>query len=335
MKFRRLGNSGLLVSELGLGTMTFGEEGDRGVAPSDARQIIEMYLDAGGNHFDIANVYAGGRAEEIVGEAVQDVRDRIVLTTKVRWPMGSGPNDAGLSRYHIFNAVEASLRRLGTDAIDVLYLHGWDPWTPLVESLGALADLVADGKVRYVGVSNFKAWQVMKALSISDGRGWPRFIAAQYQYSLVVRDIEPEFADLLPSEGIGLVPWGPLGGGFFSGKYSRSERPEAAQGRIASTPDEWEESWVRRSTDQNWDIVTTVGAIADKHDATSSQVALGWLLTRPTVSSIVVGTRTASHLADNLGALDLELSADDLATLDETSSFPLPYPYRSINAAAR
>ena len=336
MNFRRLGDSGLLVSELGLGTMTFGEESDRGVAPSDARQIIEMYLDAGGNHFDIANVYAGGRAEEIVGEAVRNVRDRIVLTTKVRWPMGVGPNDAGLSRYHIVNAVEASLRRLGSDAIDVLYLHGWDPWTPLVESLGAVADLVRAGKVRYIGVSNFKAWQVMKALAISDRHAWPRFIAAQYQYSLVVRDIEAEFVDLLPSEGLGLVPWGPLGGGFLSGKYRRGERPsDSAEGRIASTPDDWEESWARRSTERNWEVVDMVGVIAARHQSTHSQVALRWLLNRTAVSSIVVGVKAASQLAENLGALSLNLTPDEQATLDESSRLPAAYPYRSINSEAR
>jgi aryl-alcohol dehydrogenase-like predicted oxidoreductase len=253
MKYRRLGNSGLLVSELGLGTMTFGEDSGRGVPAAEARHLIEMYLDAGGNHLDTADVYAGGRAEEIVGEAIRDVRDRIVLATKVRWPMGQGPNDAGLSRHHILSGLEASLRRLRTDAVDVLYLHGWDPWTPLQESMSALADLVRSGKVRYIAVSNFKAWQVMKALALSDLRGWPRFIAAQYQYSLVSRGIEQELTELFAAEGIGLVPWGPLGGGFLTGRYRRGERPNgAAAGRLATAPDDWEESWARRATDQNW-----------------------------------------------------------------------------------
>jgi aryl-alcohol dehydrogenase-like predicted oxidoreductase len=336
MRFRRLGDSGLLVSEIGLGTMIFGEASERGVSSKESGRIIDAFLASGGNHFDIADVYAGGRAEEIVGQAVRGLRDQVVITTKVRWPMGDGPNDAGLSRFHIVKAVEASLRRLQTDAVDVLYLHGWDPWTPLSETMATLADLVAAGKVRYVGVSNFKAWQVMKALAISDQRGWPRFVAAQYQYSLVVRDIEPEFSDLLPAEGVGLVPWGPLGGGFLSGKYRKGDRPtNGAGGRIGSTPDEWEESWVRRATARNWTILDEVSAIAARHGATQSQVALSWLLSRASVSSVVVGAKTREQLADNLGALTLLLSSNEIAALDEVSSIPVPYPYRSISTVTR
>ncbi len=336
MKYRRLGDSGLLVSELGLGTMTFGEESGRGVAPAEARRIIETFLEAGGNHFDVADVYAGGRAEEIVGEVVRDVRDRIVLATKVRWPMGQGPNDAGLSRYHILNAVEASLRRLRTEAIDVLYLHGWDPWTPLQESMAALADLVASGKVRYVAVSNFKAWQVMKALAVSDQRGWPRFIAAQYQYSLVSRGIEQELTELFAAEGVGLVPWGPLGGGFLTGRYRRDERPkEAAAGRLATAPDDWEESWARRATDQNWAVLDDLASVAQRRGCTVSQAALGWLLAQPTVSSVVVGVRTAAQLADNLGAASVELDRDDVRALADASQVSLSYPYRSTSSDKR
>jgi aryl-alcohol dehydrogenase-like predicted oxidoreductase len=316
--------------------MIFGEETDRGVTPADACRMIDYYLDAGGNHFDIANVYAGGRAEEIVGKALRGKRDRVVLATKVRWPMGNGPNDAGLSRYHVFNAVESSLRRLGTDTIDVLYLHGWDPWTPLMETLSALNDLVSAGKARYVGVSNFKAWQTMKALGLSDCRGWPRFVAAQYQYSLVVRDIEAEFTDLCVSEGVGLVPWGPLGGGFLSGKYRRGDRPtEASQGRIASTPDAWEESWARRATEHNWKILEAVREVGEGRGATASQVSLAWLLARPAVSSVILGARTAQQLADNLGATALELTAEESCLLTQASDVPAAYPYRSVATEAR
>jgi aryl-alcohol dehydrogenase-like predicted oxidoreductase len=336
MKHRRLGGSGLLVSELGLGTMIFGENSGRGVAHADARRMIDFYLDRGGNHFDLANVYAGGRSEEIVGEALHGKRDRVVLATKVRWPMGDGPNDVGLSRYHIFNAVEASLRRLGTEVIDVLYVHGWDPWTPLAETLSALHDLVSAGKVRYVGVSNFKAWQTMKALGLSDCNGWPRFIAAQYQYSLVVRDIEAEFTDLCLSEGVGLVPWGPLGGGFLSGKYRRGERPtDTSQGRIASTPDAWEESWARRATDRNWKILDAVSGIAVGKGRSASQVSLAWLLAQPAVSSVVIGARTLEQLTDNIGAASLELSASELCLLNQVSEVPTTYPYRSVMTATR
>ena len=336
MKHRRLGGSGLLVSELGLGTMIFGENSGRGVAPADARRMIDFYLDRGGNHFDLANVYAGGRSEEIVGEALRGKRDRVVLATKVRWPMGDGPNESGLSRYHIFNAVEASLRRLGTDTIDVLYLHGWDPWTPLTETLFALHDLVSAGKARYIGVSNFKAWQMMKALGLSDCNSWPRFIAAQYQYSLVVRDIEAEFTDLCLSEGVGLVPWGPLGGGFLSGKYRRDEPPaDASRGRIYSTPDAWEESWVRRATDRNWQILDAVNEIGSGQGRTASQVSLAWLLAKPAVSSVIIGARTLEQLADNLDAATLELTAGELCVLNQASEVPATYPYRSVMTATR
>jgi aryl-alcohol dehydrogenase-like predicted oxidoreductase len=336
MKYRRLGDSGLLVAELGLGTMTFGEDSVRGVAPSEARRIVEAYLAAGGNHFDVADVYAGGRAEEIVGEVIRDVRDQVVLATKVRWPMGQGPNDVGLSRYHIVNAVEASLRRLRTDAIDVLYLHGWDPWTPLKESMAALADLVRSGKARYVAVSNFKAWQVMKGLSVSDLGGWPRFVAAQYQYSLVARGIELELTELFAAEGVGLVAWGPLGGGFLTGRYRRGERPsDAAAGRLATAPDDWEESWARRATDRNWAVLDLASTIAARLGCTVSQVALAWLLAQPTVSSVVVGVRTAAQLADNLGAAEVHLTEDDIAALGEASRESSGYPYRGASPDRR
>jgi aryl-alcohol dehydrogenase-like predicted oxidoreductase len=337
MNHRRLGNSGLLVSELALGTMIFGERSERGVAAPDARRIIARYLDLGGNHFDIADVYAGGEAEAIVGDAVKSARDRLILTTKVRWSTGTDPNDAGLSRYHIMGSVEASLRRLQTDRIDVLYMHGWDAWTPLGESLRAFDDLVAAGKVRYVGVSNFKAWQVMKALGLSDQNGWARFVAAQFQYSLVVRDIEPEFLDLCETEGVGLVPWGPLGGGFLSGKYRPEHRPTAAaEGRLATTPDAWEESWNRRATERNWKILAEIEEICGAHSAsTASQVALAWLLGRPAVASIVVGARTLEQLDDNIRAVDVKLTSHERSQLDGASATPLAYPYRGVNSAMR
>ena len=337
MNHRRLGNSGLLVSELALGTMIFGEKSERGVAAADARQIVSRYLDLGGNHFDIADVYAGGEAEAIVGDVVKAARDRLVLTTKVRWPTGTDPNDVGLSRYHIMGSVEASLRRLKTDRIDVLYMHGWDAWTPLGESLRAFDDLVTAGKVRYVGVSNFKAWQVMKALGLSDMNGWARFVAAQFQYSLVVRDIEPEFLDLCETEGVGLVPWGPLGGGFLSGKYRPEHRPTAAaEGRLATTPDAWEESWSHRATAQNWKILAAIDEICRAHSgSTASQVALAWLLGRPTVSSVVVGARTLEQLDDNMRAADLRLTSHERSQLDDASTTPQTYPYRGVNSAVR
>jgi aryl-alcohol dehydrogenase-like predicted oxidoreductase len=243
MECRPLGCSGLMVSELCLGTMIFGDEA-RGTDEPTAIRMIHQFLDAGGNFIDTADVYVGGYSEEITGKALKDRRDRVVLATKVRFAMGDDPNDVGLSRRHVIAGCEASLRRLGTDHVDLLYVHMWDPVTPTEETLRALDDLVTAGKVRYIGVSNFKAWQVMKALAVSDACGWARFIAAQYQYSLVVRDIEREFVSLFEAEELGQVPWGPLGGGFLSGKYRPGDRP--TEGRIATTPDHTEEAWHRR-----------------------------------------------------------------------------------------
>ena len=331
MKYRKLGKSGLLVSELALGTMIFGEDSERSTPAEEAKEIIHRYLDAGGNHIDTANVYAGGRSEEIVGEALQDRRDEIVLATKVRFSMGDGPNDEGLSRYHIVNSVEASLRRLQVDTIDLLYMHCWDPLTPIEESLHAFDDLVTAGKVRYIGLSNFKAWQVMKALGISDANGWARFIAAQYQYSLVTRDIEPEFTDLCLSEGLGIVPWSPLGGGFLTGKYQRDKAPQdASEGRIAVMPDKAEEAWHRRDTERNWKIIEVMNELAERYDASHPQIALAWLLAQPAVASVIIGVRTMEQLEDNLGASDLTLSVEDLARLNEASAIDPGYPYRFL-----
>lgn len=333
MQYNPLGRSGLLVSDLCLGTMIFGEDSERSTPPDVATRMIHQFLDAGGTHIDTADVYADGRSEEIVGRAIQGRRDRVVLATKVRFPRGDGPNDAGLSRQHIMQEVHASLRRLQTDVIDLLYMHCWDPVTPLAESLRAFDDLVHAGKVRYVGVSNFKAWQLMKGLSLSDANGWARFIAGQYQYSLIERGIEDEFADLCATEGVGLTPWGPLGGGFLSGKYSPDDRPDdASDGRIGVMGDEAEEAWHRRNTARNWDILEAVDAVAQTHDATHAQVALAWLRAQPTVSSVIIGARTPDQLSENLGAATLSLTDDDLDRLTTASAPPERYPYRFIDA---
>lgn len=331
MKYKQLGRSGLLVTDICLGTMIFGEQSERSTPAGEATRMIYHYLDAGGNHIDTANVYAGGRSEEIVGRAIKDRRDQVVLATKVRFSTGTGRNDEGLSRRHIIAACEASLRRLQTDYIDLYYLHCWDPLTPLDESLRAVEDLVTAGKIRYVGVSNFTAWQMMKALAVSDAHGWSRFVAAQYQYSLVNRDIEYEFTELCQDQGVGLTPWGPLGGGFLTGKYRRGNRPEsAAEGRIAVMESETEESWERRNTARNWDIVDAVGDIAEAREISYAQVALAWLRAQPAVSSVIIGARTMAQLEDNLAAAHLTLSATELASLDKASRMPDLYPYRMI-----
>lgn len=333
MKFKPLGRSGLIVSELCLGTMVFGEDSTHAAEEPTAVRLIHRFIDAGGNFIDTANVYSKGRSEEIVGKAIKIHRDQVVLATKVRFPMGEGPNELGLSRYHIMRSVEDSLRRLQTDTIDLLYMHTWDPLTPLEESLRTFDDLVTAGKVRYIAVSNFKAWQMMKALSVSDRHGWVRFIAAQYQYSLVERNIEFEFIDLCLSEGLGIVPWGAIGGGFLSGKYRREERPQ--DGRLAMMPDDTEESWNRRNIDRNWRILDVMDDIVTTYDGlTHSQVAIAWLLAQPAVDSVLIGIRTEAQLEDNLRAADVQLSSDELARLDEVSAQEEGYPYRFLKMYA-
>jgi aryl-alcohol dehydrogenase-like predicted oxidoreductase len=329
MRYKRLGNSGLLVTDLALGAMLFGGDGERDTPEADAVRMVHQYIDMGGNHVDTANVYTSGRSEEIVGQAIKGKRDGLVIATKARFPTGEGRNDQGLSRYHIMRAVEASLRRLDIDTIDLYYMHCWDPLTPIEESLRAFDDLVTAGKVRYVGVSNFKAWQLMKALGVSDMHGWTRFVAAQYQYSLVVRDLEYEFLDLFESEGVGIVPWGPLGGGFLSGKYQRDQRPQ--EGRIATTGEQTEETWERRSTTRNWDIIDTVGRIAEARGASYPQIALAWLRAHPLVSSVIIGARTLEQFEDNMGAGEIDLTGDELGALNTVSALPEMYPYRMID----
>jgi aryl-alcohol dehydrogenase-like predicted oxidoreductase len=308
--------------------MVFGEEDLRGTDRTSAARIIQKFLDAGGNHIDTANVYADGRSEEIVGAAIKDRRERVVLATKVRFATGEDPNDQGLSRYHVVRSVEASLRRLQTDVIDLLIAHAWDPLTPLEETLRAFDDLVASGKVRYLGVSNFKAWQVMKALALSDAHGWSRFAAAQYQYSLVERNIEHEITGLCLDQGLGLTPWGPLGGGFLSGKYRPGDKPE--EGRLAMMSDETEESWLRRSRERNWAILQVVDEVARSHQATHAQVALAWLLHQPAVCSVIIGVRTLAQLDDNLAGARLSLSEEERARLSQASEPDDPYPYRFL-----
>jgi len=333
MKTHPMGNTGLLLSELALGTMIFGEEGQRGTSKKDAVDLIHRYLDRGGNHIDTANVYAGGRSEEIVGEALRGKRSQVVLATKVRFAVGDGPNDQGLSRYHILRSVEDSLRRLNTETIDLLYMHAWDPLTPLEESLRAFDHLVRAGKVRYIGVSNFKAWQLMKSLCISDGHDWVRFQAAQYQYSLVEREIEAEIGDLCQVEELSLIPWGPLGGGFLSGKYQRGDRPES--GRLAVMPEKAEEAWQRRALEGNWRILDVMDDIKSSYNYSHPQIALRWLLEQPGVDSVILGVRTAEQLEDNLGAAEIHLPEEEISRLNEISAPQPGYPHRFLEAYAR
>ena len=326
MEYRQLGRSGLRISTLTLGTMTFGGKGGfSAVGSTDiegARRQIDMALDAGVNLIDTADVYSQGTAEELVGEAVKGKRDDLLLSTKVRMPMGGGPNDAGLSRHHILSGAEASLRRLGTDHIDIYHVHEWDGQTPVEETLSTLDALVQSGKVRYLAASNYSGWQLMKALAAADRHDYQRFAAQQIYYSLEARDAEYELVPLALDQGLGILVWSPLAGGLLSGKFRR----DAAQPENSRHLSGWNEPPVRNE-DRLYDTIEVLLDVAKAHGVSTAQVALAWLLGRPGVTSLVIGARTDEQLADNLAAADLVLSSDERAALDQVSTPALIYPY--------
>ena len=330
MEYRRLGETGLMVSELCLGCMTFGRETDE----EDSKRLVGRFLEAGGNFIDTADVYSKGVSEEISGRAIRGVRDDVVLATKVRFPMGDGPNDVGLSRKHVTQGCEDSLRRLGTDFIDLYQVHCWDAATPLEETLSALTDLVRAGKVRYVGVSNFTAWQIMKSVCVSEANGFERFVCLQPQYSLVERNVEYEILPVCEEGGLGVIPWSPLGGGFLSGKYRRGEEPPEGS-RISEAVESMEEYWDRRATERNWRVLDAVGEIAEATGRSYSQIALNWLLRQPTVTAPILGVRTMEQLEDNLGAAGWELDEDQVRRLSEAGAPEDTYPHRFIRNAQR
>jgi aryl-alcohol dehydrogenase-like predicted oxidoreductase len=326
MEYRQLGRCGLRVSRLTLGTMTFGGRGQfRDVGQTDlesARRQIDMALDAGVNLIDTADVYSEGQAEEIVGQALSGRRDQVLIATKARFPMGPGPNDAGLSRHHLIEACEASLRRLQTDHIDLYQVHEWDGQTPLEETLSALEHLLQTGKVRYVACSNFAGWQVMKALGVARTQGLPEFVSQQVYLSLQERAAEYEIVPSALDQGLGLLIWSPLAGGLLSGKYRRGEPPPPGS-RHAS---DWDEPPVY-DEDKLYDTVDVLVAIAEGHGVSPARVALAWLLGRPGVTSVIVGARTDDQLADNLAAAELALSPEEMSRLEEVSRPPLIYPF--------
>lgn len=326
MEYRTLGASGLRVSVLTMGTMTFGGRGAfQKVGSTDvdeARLQVDMCLDAGVNLIDTADVYSGGLSEEIVGQAVKGRRDDVLLATKVRMAMGEGPNSAGLSRHHVISGCEDSLRRLGTDHIDLYQVHEWDGQTPLEETLAALDHLVQSGKVRYVGASNYTAWQLMKALGTSERRNLPRFVSQQIYYSLQAREAEYELVPLAVDQGLGVLVWSPLAGGLLSGRYRRGHRPSEGSRQLT----DWNEPPVH-DQERLYDTVEVLVAIGADHGVSAARVALAYLLAKPAVTSLVIGARTREQLADNLAAADLELSAEEHARLDAVSRPPLLYPY--------
>jgi aryl-alcohol dehydrogenase-like predicted oxidoreductase len=326
MDYRELGRSGLRVSALTLGTMTFGGGGKFAhVGSTDvegAKRQVAMALDAGVNMIDTADVYSDGASEEILGKALGDRRDDVLIATKARMTMGPGPNDAGLSRHYLIRACEASLRRLGTDYIDLYQVHEWDGVTPMEETLRALDDLVRSGKVRYIGCSNFSGWQLSKALGVSDRLGLERYASQQIYYSLQSRDAEYELVPAGLDQGVGILVWSPLAGGLMSGKYRRDQDgPEGARHLT-----DWGEPPVR-NPDQTYDVIDALVEIGETHGVSAAQVALAWVIGRPGVVSAVVGARTDEQLADNLGAATLELTTEERDRLEELSRPPLIYPH--------
>ncbi len=339
MEYRKLGQSGLKVSTLCLGTMTFGEADEGsfmhkvGCDEQTSFAIMNRALDAGVNFFDTADVYGqDGLTERVIGKWFHDVgrRDEVVLATKFRFTMGTGPNRSGASRYRIVKTVEESLRRLRTDRIDLYQIHMQDVDTPEEETLRALDDLVRQGKVLYLGCSNYAAYRLADSLWTSKTQALERFVSAQMQYSLMVRDIEREHVPLCREHGLGILPWSPLGEGFLSGKY-RKDQPPPAGTRL----EQWKDRLGRFDSERNWKILAAVDRVAEATGSRPTQVALAWLLRRPTVTSVIFGARSLEQLEDNLGAADLKLSDDQVAALDEASAFELGYPYAFMGRIQR
>ncbi|MDO8433159.1 MAG: aldo/keto reductase [Candidatus Binatus sp.] len=322
MEYRRIGATGLKVSELCLGCMTFGRETDEAVAG----KILDRYLDAGGNFLDTANVYAAGASEEILGNILGKRRNSLVLATKVRFNanvfMGKPvpPNQIGLSRGHIMSEVENSLRRMKTDYIDLYQVHSWDFETPIDETMRALDDLVRQGKVRYLGASNFTAWQLMKSLWVSDKHNYARFDCLQPQYSLISRDIEREIMPACIAEGVGVIPWSPLGGGFLTGKYRSGQRPPE-DGRLTK-----QDLWGRLANERNYQTLEAVEQIAKERGRPISQVALAWVNQQRGVSSVIYGARTEEQNEQNLGAIGFKLEAAEIEALSAASAPAPEYP---------
>ncbi len=326
MRYRLLGQTGLYVSELCLGTMTFGAKGYwevmGGLQQEAATALVRQAFEAGVNFFDTANVYSLGESERMLGEAIRTLglpRDEIVVATKSTGVMNDKPNGRGQSRYHILNEVDASLKRLQVDHIDLYQLHGIDPLTPIEEALGALNDVVSSGKVRYIGLCNMAAWQIMKGLAISERRGWARFDSVQAYYTVAGRDLEREVIPLIRDQRLGLMVWSPLAGGLLSGKFSRDgQGPAGARRSSFDFPVVDKERAFR--------CVDVMRPIAERHGTSVARVAIAWLLSKPQVSTVILGAKTPEQLADNLAASGLVLDPDELQALDEVSALPREYP---------
>jgi len=335
MRYRTLGNSGAVVSTYALGTMTFGAEADS----ATSHALLDTFVAAGGTLVDTADVYSAGVSEQMIGTwlAAHPVeREQIVLATKGRFPMGSGPNDLGTSRRHLMRALDDSLRRLGTEHIDLYQLHAWDPVTPLDETLRFLDDAIRAGKIGYWGVSNFTGWQLTKAAHRAQALGFTPPVSVQPQYSLLVREIESEIVPAALDAGLGLLPWSPLGGGWLTGKYQRDVDPTGAT-RLGEDPQRGMEAWLpRNELDRTWMIVDTVAAVAAEIGATSGQVSLAWLEAQPGVTAVILGARTVAQLSENLVAASVALSPTQLERLSAVSAPVVSdYPYGAAALAQR
>ena len=327
MDYRRLGSSGLTVPALSFGTGTFGGQGPLFGAwgttgPAEARRLLDICLDAGVTLFDTADVYSNGASEEVLGAAIKGRRDQVLVSTKAGLPMGNGPGDAGTSRARLVRAVEDALRRLGTDRIDLFQLHAFDAGTPVEEVLSTLDMLVRAGKLRYVGASNFSGWHLMKSLAAADRHGWPRYVAHQVYYSLLGRDYEWELMPLGMDQGVGALVWSPLGWGRLTGRIRRGA-PMPETSRLHATAD----LGPPVGDEHLFRVVEALEAVAAETGRSVPQVAINWLLRRPTVSSVIIGARDEAQLRQNLGAVGWELTAEQVALLDTTSAVTTPYPY--------
>ncbi len=329
MRYNRFGNTGLFVSELCLGTMTFGGDGMwtaiGALDQQKSNELVKGAVDAGVNFIDTANVYSNGLSEKITGQALKDLgisRSDVVIATKALGPMGEGINDRGASRYHLMNQIDASLERLQLDHVDLYQIHGWDPATPMEETMRALDDIVRSGRARYIGVSNWAAWQIAKSLGVSDKRGFEKFASLQAYYSIAGRDLERDVVPMLESEGLGLMVWSPLAGGFLSGKYTRDGEAEGRRTNFDFPPVD---------KDKAYDAVDVMREIADAKGATVPQIALAWLLAKPAVSTVIIGAKKPEQLQDNLGAVGVVLDADDMARLDASCNPRPEYPGWMIN----
>jgi aryl-alcohol dehydrogenase-like predicted oxidoreductase len=325
MQYIQLGSSGLLVSELCFGTMSFGADGYwkvvGGLDQAAAQRLVDAAIDGGVNFFDTADVYSHGQSEETLGKAIKGKRDKLVLATKARGRMSPEINDAGLSRRHLIQSCENSLKRLGTDYIDLYIVHSFDFMTPLEETLSALNDLVHQGKVRYLGCSNYFAWQLMKALSISEKHHWEKFVSLQAYYSLVARDVEIELAPLCKDQGLGLTPWSPLAGGFLSGKY-----PRGSQALEEGRRNREQQNFLQFDEDKAYAILDEVQRIAQARGVSAAQVSINYLRSKPVVSSVIIGATKPEQLADNLKSVEWRLSEEEITRLDALSEPPRLYP---------